>query len=168
MAIANHWYQQIKTNETRYKNDYRELYINNIRKLLLEQDTTRPFAGSSPTNGLESQKENWIAKNPSDNRYGDVHYYNYRHPLWDWKLFPSAKFASEFGFESYPSLETLAQVIDEKDLTFPISTVVAHHQHHPGGVQQMEKMICMLLNFSTLYFIKNLLTFNLIDNMIEK
>jgi beta-mannosidase len=119
-----------------------------VRKLLLEEDTTRPFVGSSPSNGLQSEKENWISKNAQDWRYGDVHYYNYKSPLWNWKLFPSAKFASEYGFQSYPSLETLSQVIKENDLTFPISKAIEHHQHHGGGTAAIENQICMSFIFS--------------------
>ncbi len=121
-----------------------------MRKLLLEEDTTRPFVGSSPSNGKETEKENWISKNPQDWRYGDVHYYDYDSPLWNWRQFPSAKFASEFGFESYPSLETLSQVIKESDLTYPISKAIEHRQHHGGGTAAIEKQICMSFIFSKL------------------
>jgi beta-mannosidase len=121
-----------------------------VRKLLLQEDTTRPFVGSSPSNGKETEKENWISKNPQDWRYGDVHYYNYGSPLWNWRQFPSAKFASEFGFESYPSLETLSQVIKESDLTYPISKAIEHHQHHGGGTASIEKQICMSFILSKL------------------
>ena len=36
--------------------------MNVVKKI----DVSRPFLSSSPTNGLESMKENWIAKNPYD------------------------------------------------------------------------------------------------------
>jgi len=140
VAIAQHWYS--KSNDTLYKKDYVELYINHIRKLLLPEDTSRPFVSSSPSNGLVTEEENWIAKNPQSTKYGDVHYYNYKDPLWNWTIFPSAKFASEYGFESYPSLETLSQVIKDSDLTYPISEAIADHQHYPHGVSEMDKQIC--------------------------
>jgi beta-mannosidase len=119
-----------------------------VRKLLLEEDTTRPFVGSSPSNGLQTEKENWISKNPSDSRYGDVHFYNYKSPLWNWKIFPNARFVSEYGFQSYPSLETLSQVIQENDLTFPTSKAIEHRQHHGYGGAQMENQTCMSFIFS--------------------
>jgi beta-mannosidase len=83
-----------------------------------------------------------MAVNPGDNRYGDVHYYNYTSPLWDWRHYPSAKFASEYGFQSYPSLETLSKVINESDLTYPMSKAMDHHQHSTIGYA-IEQQICM-------------------------
>jgi len=32
--------------------------------IVRDLDKSRPFLSSSPTNGLESVRENWIAKNP--------------------------------------------------------------------------------------------------------
>ncbi len=141
VLLADHWFSEIKNNEEKYKKDYAELYINHIRKLLLKEDNSRPFVGSSPSNGLETEKENWTAKNPSDTRFGDIHYYNYWSGLWDWKAFPSAKFVSEYGFPSYPSLETLSQVIEEEDLKYPISKAIEHHQHYPINTNELQ--ICM-------------------------
>jgi beta-mannosidase len=146
------WYGEVKGHEDKYKKDYVELYINHVRKQLIQEDTTRPFVGSSPSNGLETEKENWTAKNPSEWRFGDVHFYDYSGNLWDWNTFPSPKFASEYGFQSYPSLETLSQVVKESDLTYPISKALDHHQHHGGGTAAIEKQICMsfiyLINFA--------------------
>jgi len=141
-VVAQKWFPQIRTNDTRYKKDYIQLYIDHVIKFALQEDTTRPIVSSSPSNGLEEEKENWIAKDPQDPRYGDVHYYNYQDPLWNWKLFPSAKFASEYGFQSYPSLETLSQVIKESDLSYPITPIIQHRQHHPDGTNQIENQIC--------------------------
>ena len=39
-----------------------------------------------------------------------VHFYNYRDDSWDWRLFPRTRFASEYGFQSWPSPETLLTV----------------------------------------------------------
>jgi len=144
-ALEQNWYHI--SDFEKYEKDYRELYINHIRKIVLLEDTSRPFVSSSPSNGLETEKENWVAKNPQDTRYGDVHFYDYGSPLWNWKIFPSAKFASEYGFQSYPSLETLSQVIKESDLTYPISKALEHHQHHGDGTNAIEKQICTLLSF---------------------
>lgn len=37
----------------------------------LANDNTRDFLTSSPTDGIESVKEGYIARNPSDPLYGD-------------------------------------------------------------------------------------------------
>lgn len=73
-------------------------------------DGSRPFIASSPTNGKETIKENWLSKDPYDNHYGDNHYYNYLTDCWDWKSYPRPRLASEYGFQSWPSFSTIAQV----------------------------------------------------------
>ena len=132
-------YSVVKTNWSLYKKDYVELYINHLKPIALSEDPTRPYVSSSPSNGLEDEKEKWTAKSPGDQRFGDVHFYNYNIKLWDWKSFPSPKFASEYGFQSYPSLEAFNQVLDRKDMTFPVSKALDHRQHHAGGDQAMQE-----------------------------
>lgn len=77
---------------------------------LIQEDSTRPFIVSSPTNGKESEKEGWVAHDPYDPQNGDTHYYNYTRDCWNWNEFPRTRFASEFGFQSWPSLSTLSKV----------------------------------------------------------
>ena len=125
-----------------YNNDYYKLYVDHIKNLVEKEDLSRPYMSSSPSNGLESIKENYTAKNPGDTRFGDVHYYNDFGGLWNWKTFPSAKFASEYGFQSYPSMETISKVIDPKNLTYPVNNDITHRQHHPGGTAAIEYQIC--------------------------
>ena len=48
-----------------------QLYIDTIRKTLLEEDTSRPFISSSPSNGVETEKEGWVAKIPNSYYWGD-------------------------------------------------------------------------------------------------
>ncbi|CAG2180030.1 unnamed protein product [Oppiella nova] len=112
-----------------YYPNYRKLYVDTIGKVLSVEDKTRPYVSSSPSNGLESITENYTAKDPQDKRYGDVHWYNDNSSLWDWTTYPSTKFASEYGFQSYPSIETLLEGFAESDLTFPLTPAVQHHQH---------------------------------------
>lgn len=77
---------------------------------LLKEDQSRPFLVSSPTNGAESEQEGWVAANPYDPHYGDTHFYSYVLDCWDWRTFPRTRFASEYGFQSWPSLSTLRTV----------------------------------------------------------
>lgn len=48
-----------------------ELYVNTIRKEVLANDQSRPFLVSSPTNGLQSEKDGYVAGNPQSEFYGD-------------------------------------------------------------------------------------------------
>ena len=54
------------------KNDYRKLYIGTIMTAVIEIDPhgSRPFVGSSPSNGIESAQENYTAKSPNDSLFG--------------------------------------------------------------------------------------------------
>lgn len=51
-----------------------------------------------------------MASDPYDPRYGDTHFYSYSADCWDWRAFPRTRFASEYGFQSWPSLATLRPV----------------------------------------------------------
>ena len=61
--IATNWYGT-DSDKTLYTDDYRQLYVNTIREIVTNGDASRPFLTSSPTNGLQTQKENWVASNP--------------------------------------------------------------------------------------------------------
>ena len=66
-AISTNWYNTTN-NQTLYENDYRKLYIDIIKNIVqdIDPEISRPYLSSSPTNGLETIAENWIAKNPYD------------------------------------------------------------------------------------------------------
>lgn len=132
-ALVDDWYN-IKADKVLYENDYRTLYISTIRTTVMQIEPTesRPFLSSSPTNGLESERENWLAKYPYDWRYGDVHFYNYFMNGWDAHQYPVSRFLSEFGFQSYPSISTLRPVYNDSDLEY-WSELNDHRQHHGNG-----------------------------------
>uniref|UniRef100_A0A6J0UK86 Beta-mannosidase n=1 Tax=Pogona vitticeps TaxID=103695 RepID=A0A6J0UK86_9SAUR len=137
-AIAANWFSLPLVNMSVYFKDYVTLYVKNIREIVLAEDKTRPFLASSPTNGVETVKEGWLAHNPYDTHYGDTHYYNYLSDCWDWTTYPRTRFASEYGFQSWPSFSTLAQVSSEEDWSYA-SNFSLHRQHHAEGNDQMLK-----------------------------
>ncbi|KAM3594016.1 uncharacterized protein V6R79_000676 [Siganus canaliculatus] len=135
-ALATDWFDIPDSQRALYLKDYVTLYVKNVRAIVQEVDQTRPFLVSSPTNGAESEKEGWVAENPYDPLYGDVHYYQYTLDCWDWKTFPRTRFASEYGFQSWPSFSTLQPVSVEDDWSYS-SNFTSHRQHHEGGNEQM-------------------------------
>ncbi|CAM4727260.1 unnamed protein product [Leuciscus chuanchicus] len=137
-AIATDWFNITVAERPLYVKDYVKLYVENIRDIVLQEDSTRPFLVSSPTNGVESEKEGWVAQDPYDPHYGDTHYYSYYNDCWDWTAFPRTRFASEYGFQSWPSLSTLSKVSVSSDWDFS-SNFSSHRQHHEDGNQQMLK-----------------------------
>uniref|UniRef100_A0A672HVY4 beta-mannosidase n=1 Tax=Salarias fasciatus TaxID=181472 RepID=A0A672HVY4_SALFA len=96
----------------------------------------RPFLVSSPTNGVESEQEGWVAADPYDPLYGDVHFYSYLADCWDWRTFPRTRFTSEYGFQSWPSFSTLQPISRSEDWSYD-SNFSSHRQHHQDGNQQM-------------------------------
>lgn len=63
-----------KEDYERYRADYIKLYISNIRTVLMTEDTSRHFVCSSPSNGVETTAEGWIAKHPQSPKFGDSKY----------------------------------------------------------------------------------------------
>ncbi|CAG2110568.1 unnamed protein product, partial [Medioppia subpectinata] len=57
-----YWWYDVKN----YWPDYRALYVDTIGKTLAAEDTTRPYVSSSPSNGLETIKENYTSSKPDD------------------------------------------------------------------------------------------------------
>ncbi|XP_063039646.1 beta-mannosidase [Engraulis encrasicolus] len=135
-AIATDWFGIPVAERPKYVKDYVTLYVENIRNIVQKEDPTRPFLVSSPTNGLESEKEGYVASNPYDPHYGDTHFYSYLADCWDWRQFPRTRFASEYGFQSWPSFSTLKKVSKADDWNY-LSAFSEHRQHHELGNTQM-------------------------------
>ncbi|XP_003796374.3 beta-mannosidase [Otolemur garnettii] len=135
-ALMTNWYHISPVDLHTYINDYVTLYVKNIREMVLAGDKSRPFIISSPTNGVETIAEGWVSHDPYSNYFGDVHFYDYFSDCWDWKVFPKARFASEYGYQSWPSFSTLEKVSSKKDWSFN-SKFSLHRQHHEDGNKQM-------------------------------
>ncbi|XP_066239994.1 beta-mannosidase [Saccopteryx leptura] len=135
-ALMRNWYSIDRRDLPTYIRDYVELYVKNIREVVLAEDKTRPFITSSPTNGAKTIAEGWLSVNPYDKHFGDVHFYDYIGDCWDWKIFPKARFVSEYGYQSWPSFSTLEQISSKEDWSFK-SRFSLHRQHHENGNDEM-------------------------------
>lgn len=144
-ALATDWFNIPVSQRPTYLKDYVTLYVKNIRTIVQEEDQSRPFLVSSPTNGAESEREGWVAANPYDPHYGDTHYYSYALDCWDWTTFPRTRFASEYGFQSWPSFSTLQMVSIKDDWSYN-SNFTSHRQHHEDGNQQMLRQAALHFN----------------------
>lgn len=65
-----------------------------------------------------------------------VHFYNYFYNLWKPDRLPRSRFASEYGIQSLPSIESFTAVALPNDLTID-SQFMRHRQHHSAGYLQM-------------------------------
>jgi beta-mannosidase len=59
------------SNFSLFKSDYIKLYVDTIKPVVQRLDKTRSYVTSSPSNGLESEREGYVAINPYDSKYGD-------------------------------------------------------------------------------------------------
>uniref|UniRef100_A0A0R3RQR5 Beta-mannosidase n=1 Tax=Elaeophora elaphi TaxID=1147741 RepID=A0A0R3RQR5_9BILA len=112
--------------------DYMKLYDKTIRPVIAKLDGTRPYLLSSPTNGVESEKEGGVAEYPTDEKYGDVHFYNEGNDLWKFATYPIPRCSSEYGVQSFPRKETMLKWLNETDWSYT-SERMRRRQHHPGG-----------------------------------
>ncbi|XP_069119569.1 beta-mannosidase-like isoform X2 [Argopecten irradians] len=143
-ALIQSWYNT-DGNFTLYKNDYLTLYKELMAPLVTGEDSSRPFILSSPGNGVESVQEGGMAAEPWSELYGDIHEYKYLEPFYLDGTYRIPRFSSEYGFQSYPSYDTLAKVYAPDDLTY-WSDLNDYRQHHPAGNVELMAEISLLFN----------------------
>ncbi|PRP77216.1 beta-mannosidase [Planoprotostelium fungivorum] len=107
-----------KSNRDRYVCDYHNLYDLNIEPTVRRQDPSTPFWPSSPTNGSQ------VWGNPQEFSRGDIHYWGVWHGNQPFTAFHKVlpRFCSEFGFQSFPSMMSLRDVVrneEDYNLTSP-------------------------------------------------
>lgn len=147
MAIAGPWWAEVLVWSKKLRESYAKLYVDTIRPIVQILDPTRPYVESSPSNGILSKSQpNSIARTPNDNKYGDVHHYDYLSNSFDWTNYPSTRFASEYGFQSYPSFNSLSSVTTQNDWKYPLTTNILHRQHRLTGEAEMKLQIKMHFN----------------------
>lgn len=62
--------------------------------------------------------------------YSIVHYYNYFNDGWDPTIYPHPRFVSEYGFQSFPALNSFKTVQKPGD---NLADLIDHRQHFPDG-----------------------------------
>jgi beta-mannosidase len=108
--------------------DYRKLFYGVLPEVCNALDPSRPYWPSSPSSNLEDDNES--------QKMGDLHYWQVWHaslPFSEYeKQFP--RFMSEYGFQSFPQLETVNTYTLPADHDIK-SAVMMAHQRHPRGNQ---------------------------------
>jgi len=69
-ALRDNWYGS-ETNFETYKADYIKLYVDTVIGNVSLLDPSRQCISSSPTNGIQTELEGWVAQNPGSSLYGD-------------------------------------------------------------------------------------------------
>ena len=120
---ALNWYAPAKSNPKTYLVNYDRLN-RELGKMVEACDPERIFWPSSPCGGPGNFNDGW-----HDDSVGDMHYWEVWHGDKDFSAYHRVKprFCSEFGYQSFPALETVSTYAKKEDFNV-FSPVMAHHQ----------------------------------------
>jgi len=122
------WYPETRADKERYIANYDRLN-SLLHRIVEDEDPARRFWPSSPSLGYLDFSDGWHA----DTR-GDLHYWDVWHSAKSFDAYRSVnpRFASEFGFQSFTSMNVIETFAEEKDRN-PSSPVMENHQRNAGG-----------------------------------
>ncbi len=108
--------------------DYKKLFHGVLPEVVAAEDPARPYWPSSPSSNLEEDSDS--------QRMGDVHYWEVWHASkpFDYYERQRPRFMSEYGFQSFPGIETVNAYTLPSDHDIQ-SPVMLAHQKHPRGNQ---------------------------------
>jgi beta-mannosidase len=123
------WYPESRAHSARYLVDYDRLNEGVVGRIVRELDTSRPWWPSSPSAGVGDYSDNW-----HEDSKGDMHYWSVWHEGRNFEAYyeVTPRFCSEFGFQSFPSKETVRTYAPEDQWNIT-SQVMEHHQRNPRG-----------------------------------
>lgn len=118
---------------------YADLYFSTVLANISFADPARSTVSSTPSWGNETAVLPFHPNESSTIR-GDMHYYSDAN-CWDVSTYPRARFVTEHGVESWPSLLTLAPTLTgPADYSFNASLPVSR-QHHPPGQAEITSVV---------------------------
>ncbi len=127
------WFEASRNDPEKYHGDYRKLYYDTIRPVVASLAPDVPWWPSSPS------KNNGLFENlPAARSEGDSHTWDvwHRRKPFDDYMENVPRFGSEYGFQSFPSLETVRSYAPEDQFDV-LSEVMLFHQRSPNGNQLM-------------------------------
>ena len=136
------WYPASKQNRDAYLVNYDRLNIS-CEKAIAIADPTRTFWPSSPCAGPKDFSDNW-----HNDSCGDMHYWSVWHGGKSFDAYYSIKprFCSEFGYQSFPSLESVKTFTTKNDWN-ATSPVMEAHQKNGGGNSKIIDMFSRYFRF---------------------
>ncbi len=124
-----HWGGWKDKNPSHVWDDYQKIFLRLLPQVLGEYDPSRPYWQSSPSSNFQADSE--------FQGIGDTHYWQVWHaskPFSEYeKQYP--RFMSEYGFQSFPELETVKTYTTAEDRASIETPVMLAHQRHPRGNQ---------------------------------
>ncbi|MGE0089527.1 MAG: glycoside hydrolase family 2 protein [Bacteroidales bacterium] len=112
-------------------NNYQSLFHSILPGIVKKSSPEIPYTTSSPTFGRG---------NPRSSYEGDNHYWYVWHDGYDfdWYNKVTGRFMSEFGFQSFPSLQTI-EYFDTSSIKKIDSEIMLSHQKHPNGNSKIKQ-----------------------------
>ncbi len=136
--------------------DYLLMYERVIPEVLREYDPVTFYWPASPSSGGSFDE-------PNDPNRGDVHYWDVWHgnkPFSDYRNY-FFRYASEFGFQSFPCLSTVKTFTDDPDDFNIFSYVMEKHQRNAGAngkiMNYMQQTFRYPSSFETVLYASQLL-----------
>lgn len=114
-------------NHPRQKSDYIKMYEYILPKMLKEEDPDTFYWPASPSSGGSFDE-------PMDENRGDMHYWDVWHgkkPFTEYRKF-FFRYTSEFGFQSFPCMETINSFTEPEDRNV-YSYVMEKHQRNASA-----------------------------------
>ena len=110
---------------------YEKIFFHSLPEWVRTEDPDHAYWPSSPSSGE-------FMKDTNSDARGDTHLWQVWHGLMEPAFFRTqlTRFASEFGLESLPNMETLAAFAKPEDYSLK-SRVFLHHQRSAGGNDKM-------------------------------
>ena len=116
--------------------NYSELFLSTIGTAVAAADASRPYVPTSPGSGEETPSAP-IAFPAMTPTRGDMHVYVYDGDCMDPTRYPRARAASEFGWQSYSGLPSMAEVIGPAGFDFwspPVQRRDTHASQPPDTI----------------------------------
>lgn len=161
VAEKHHWVS--KHTEVR---DYLLMYERILPKLLKKYDPNTFYWPASPSSGGSFD-------DPNDHNRGDVHYWEVWHrnrPFSEYRKY-FFRYASEFGFQSFPCKKTIEMITDKEEEMNPFSYIMEKHQRNYGAngkiMNYMQQTFLYPSNFDNFVFASQLLQAEAIKYGIE-
>jgi beta-mannosidase len=136
------WYPETKANRDRHLANYDRL-SKLLAEIVEDEDPSRRFWPSSPSLGYMDFADGWHI----DTR-GDMHFWDVWHSAKPFEHYRTVqpRFASEFGFQSFTSMNVIESFTEPKDRN-PSSPVMETHQRNDGGNARILETMCRYFRF---------------------
>jgi beta-mannosidase len=133
---ALNWFEESRANRDRYLVAYDRLN-RTIETALKETAPEANWWPSSPSPGYMNFGDAW-----HDDTSGDMHFWSVWHEGRDFEHYRdvSPRFCSEFGFQSYPSMDVVRTFAEPKDFNIAAPVLESHQKNAGGNARIAETM----------------------------